>query len=264
MCDDLIAKHYLHSAPSCTLHRAPEGVAHFTLHPSKQVWVIASPAATSTPQDLFNLRPRWTTVNSYDPAFAGWARGQGYQVHELREMKLVVSPSELTPPPSADGSAAASDGGGSGSGSGAAPPNGFRPAPALSTKEWFLSAFPARASTVHKAGEQVFSISDVSRSIPKRAGWITVLPDPATKRCYISSLEVVEAHRRKGLARWLVGAVVRWWAAAAGGEVWLTAFEENLPALKLYESMGFETVRSLWVVTRKVRRESDANAEPLR
>jgi ribosomal protein S18 acetylase RimI-like enzyme len=259
MCDDLIAKHYLHSAPSHITHRAAEGLTHYTLLPSQQVWVLASPDSTATPSELFTLRPRWTTVNSYSSSFATWAQEQGYQVHSLREMKLSVPKKpacELTPPDSPT-SMSPPD-------SSTLPPAGFRAAPALSTKEWFLTAFPSRANIVHKAGEQVFSVSDVSRSIPKRAGWITVLPDAASGRCYISGMEVVEAHRRKGLARWLVQAVLRWWETAApGGEVWLTAFEENLPALKLYEGLGFETVRPLWVAKRKVRRESDANAEPI-
>jgi ribosomal protein S18 acetylase RimI-like enzyme len=235
MCDDLIAKHFVNSAPSHIRHPSPEGTTHFTLNPSGQVWLIShTPTDFST---LDDLRPKWTTINSYDPKIEEWAKDWGHTVSQLREMKLEVS---YTDDPS-NGETSTVD-----------LPENYKPSPTIPTKSWYLTAYPSLTNTVHKAGAQIFSISDHSKSIPKRAGWITVIPDNETRRVYISTLDVLESHRRRGLARWLVGAVAKWWASAGEGkgEVWLTVFESNTAAIKLYEGMGFETTRNMWLVNR--------------
>ena len=261
MCDDLIAKHFLHSAPSHALHPSPAGTTHFTLKPSGQVWVISGGDSTADVGTLDELRPKWTTINSYDDAIVDWAAEWHHSASKLSEMKLSVP---------ATGANEAEVGGGAsvGSAGGAAVlpelpdlpelpelpelPAGFKPSPTLPTKQWYLSTFPALANTVHKAGELVFSVSDHTKSIPRRAAWITVLPDPPSRRLYISTLHVLEPYRRHGLARWLVASVAHWWAAAGPGpgELWLTVFDSNAAALGLYHGLGFSSVRDLWVVHR--------------
>lgn len=260
MCDDLVAKHFLHSAPSHVLHPSPAGTTHFTLKPSGHVWVFGSGDSTADGGALDELRPRWTTINSYDGAIADWAAEWHHSVSKLKEMKLSV--------PTTGGDDAGGDAGG-GAGEAGLPglpelpelpglpelpelPAGFKPSPTLPTKQWYLSTFPAQANTVHKAGELVFSVSDHAKSIPRRAGWIAVLPDPPSRRLYISTLHVLEPYRRRGLARWLVASVARWWAAAGPGpgEVWLTVFDSNDAALGLYRGLGFGSARDLWVVQR--------------
>ncbi|KAF8544760.1 hypothetical protein BDD12DRAFT_814641 [Trichophaea hybrida] len=237
MCDDLIAKYFVNSATSHILHPSPEGTTHFTLNPSGQVWLISHKKTDFSTLD--DLRPKWTTINSYDPAIVDWAKDWGHSVSQLREMKLTVSHTDDTPDPA------------TGQTTGDLPEN-YKPSPILSTKSWYLTTYPALTNTIHKAGAQIFSISDHSKSIPKRAGWITVIPDIATRRVYISTLEVLESHRRKGIAKWLVSAVAKWWAGAGEGkgEVWLTVFESNTAAIGLYEGLGFETTRNMWMANR--------------
>ncbi|KAI5846741.1 hypothetical protein BZA05DRAFT_476080 [Tricharina praecox] len=256
MCDDLIAKHYLHSSPSHVVHPSPEEYTHFTLHPTKRTWLFLHDCVPDAV--VSSLRPKWHTLNTYDPFLASWARSEGHEVSQLREMKLGVAAPYTTnttsgyPTPSA--SPTTSSFPTSFYSSSPLPPKGYKAAAPLPTKAWFLAKHPHLANTVHAAGEQVFSVMDTSRSIPQRAGWITVLPDAESRRLYISNLEIMEPHRRRGLARWLVGEVVRWWAKAGQGEVWLTVFEDNAPARDLYELLGFVTVRNLYVVDRRDER----------
>lgn len=83
-----------------------------------------------------------------------------------------------------------------------------------------------------------------------------MLPDAKTRRLYIPNLEVMEARRRRGLARWMVGEVVRWWGNMGQGEVWLAVFEDNAPTRDLYELLGFVTVRNLYVIQRRQERRA--------
>lgn len=248
MCDDLISRHYLNTAPTSTLHSSPQGTTHFTLHPSGNTWlIIQEPVSVET---LEGLRPKWNTLNSYDPKVAEWALANGHRVDMLRVMKKDVSGLVSQTAPASESADGASTPPHS-----VPPPAGYASSNAISTKAWFLATYPLVANTIHKASEQIFSISDVSRSIPQRAGWLTALPDIDTGRAYISSLQVLEAHRRKGLAGWLVGQVERWWSAGGGKEVWLTVFEKNAAGKGLYESLGFETVNTLAVISRVGHRE---------
>ncbi len=56
----------------------------------------------------------------------------------------------------------------------------------------------------------------------------------------VVALTVLEAYRRKGLGEALMRALLRG-AAAAGDlrEVWLSVRPDNIPALRLYEKLGF-------------------------
>jgi len=260
MCDDLIAKHFLHSSRSHVLHPSPKGITHFTLHPTRRTWLFVHDYVPSS--TVSELRPAWHTINTYDPFLASWARSEGHEVSQLREMKLSVAAPYTTdttsgyPTPSASPTTSSFPSLAS-LYSSTLPPKGYKAASPLTTKSWFLAKNPHLANTVHAAGEQIVSVLDTSKSIPQRAGWITVLPDEKTRRLYISNLEVMEAHRRRGLARWLVGEVARWWAKAGQGEVWLTVFEDNAPARDLYELLGFVTVRNLYVVHRRQEVRTD-------
>lgn len=246
MCDDLISKHYLNSAPNATLHPSPPGTTHFTLHPSGNTWLIIKDPIDLDVLD--NIRPKWNTLNSYDPKVAEWALANGHRVDMLRVMKKDVANLVSQTAPASEGSDAAAV-------SGVPPPPGYAPSAAITTKTWFLATYPLLANTMHKAGEQIFSVSDTSRSIPQRAGWLTALPDADSGRVYISSLQVLEAHRRKGLAGYLVSQVAKWWSGAGGKEIWLTVFEKNAAGKGLYESLGFETVSTLAVISRVGQRE---------
>lgn len=249
MCDDLISKHYLNSAPSSILHSSPAGTTHFTQVPSNNTWlIIHDPIELSV---IDEIRPKWNTLNSYDPKVAEWALANGHRVDVLRVMKKNVEGLASPTAPAAESSESSPA---STEPSVAAPP-GFATSNGITTKTWFLATYPLLANTLHKAGEQIFSVSDVSRSIPQRAGWLTALPDSESGRVYISSLQVLEGYRRKGLAGWLVGQVSRWWSAGGGKEVWLTVFEKNQGGTGLYDSLGFETVSRLSVVSRVGQRE---------
>jgi ribosomal protein S18 acetylase RimI-like enzyme len=231
MCDDLIAKHFINSATSHKLHQSPEGTTHFTLKPSGRVWLISH----TTPTDfaaLDKLDPRWTTLNSYDPAVVAWAANWNHSAQHLREMKLDVSNDKIPDAPKL--------------------PEGYEMPSTTKAKDWYLAQFPTLAETIHKAGAQVFAISDHTRSIPKKVAWCTIITDKETKRCYISTLEVLPEHRRKGLAQYLISMVARTWSATIEGEgtVWLTVFDSNVPALTLYEKIGFKTNRELWNLIR--------------
>lgn len=58
---------------------------------------------------------------------------------------------------------------------------------------------------------------------------------------WIGGVGVVPEHRRRGIGRRLMEAVL----AGAPGDVWLEVIEQNEPALRLYEELGFATKRML-------------------
>jgi GNAT superfamily N-acetyltransferase len=58
---------------------------------------------------------------------------------------------------------------------------------------------------------------------------------------WIGSVGVLPQHRRMGIGRLLTEAVL----AEAPGEVWLEVIEQNEPAIRLYEQLGFAVTRML-------------------
>ena len=58
---------------------------------------------------------------------------------------------------------------------------------------------------------------------------------------WIGGVGVVPEHRRSGLGRRLMEAVL----AEAPGDVWLEVIEQNEPAIRLYDRLGFTTMRML-------------------
>ena len=54
------------------------------------------------------------------------------------------------------------------------------------------------------------------------------------------------AHRRRGLARRVLGALLDWGVAQGASRAYLQVMPDNLPALALYESLGFEEAYRYW------------------
>jgi len=80
------------------------------------------------------------------------------------------------------------------------------------------------------------------------------------ERGWIGGLGVVPAARRRGVGRALMEAVL----AEAPPEVTLEVIEENEPAIRLYEDLGFERVRILevWSLDAEAPPAEVRNAEP--
>lgn len=68
----------------------------------------------------------------------------------------------------------------------------------------------------------------------------------------IQNLGVVPAYRRRGLAAALLAKAMAGFAAAGLADVYLEVTAENTPAIKLYEKLGFRTVRILQSIRRDV------------
>jgi RimJ/RimL family protein N-acetyltransferase len=63
---------------------------------------------------------------------------------------------------------------------------------------------------------------------------------PASAHVADLGLMVAAAHRRRGIGRALLGAAVEWARAAGVTKLELHVFPHNEPAIRLYESFGFE------------------------
>jgi N-acetylglutamate synthase len=87
-------------------------------------------------------------------------------------------------------------------------------------------------------------------SVPGAAvgrGAITVAPDH-TRWAGLSSVHVAEQARRRGLGRTLCEALLTWAAEHGADRAYVQVLAENIPAIRLYESMGFgEHHRSRYV-----------------
>jgi ribosomal protein S18 acetylase RimI-like enzyme len=69
-------------------------------------------------------------------------------------------------------------------------------------------------------------------------------------RGWIGGIGVVAAARRRGLARALMGAVLDAARERGLSEIWLEVLEQNEPAHRLYDELGFMTIRrvDVWVL----------------
>ena len=57
--------------------------------------------------------------------------------------------------------------------------------------------------------------------------------------CGITALEVVESHRRRGLARLVLRGLLDWATGHGARHIYLQVAEDNVPALELYRQLGF-------------------------
>lgn len=81
-----------------------------------------------------------------------------------------------------------------------------------------------------------------------RLGYLLLRRDVETKRIYVGDVWIAEEWRRKGLAMWLLATVFSG-PEYEGWTLWLTVFEANMGARKLYAKVGFEERNRLWMVT---------------
>jgi putative acetyltransferase len=65
-------------------------------------------------------------------------------------------------------------------------------------------------------------------------------PHPASRHVADLGMMVAASHRRRGIGRMLLDAAVRWARAVSVTKLELHVFPWNEPAIRLYESFGFE------------------------
>lgn len=76
------------------------------------------------------------------------------------------------------------------------------------------------------------------------------------RKGWINRLAVDPEHRRRGLARWLVGEAERWFTQDLGLEVWAALIEgNNRESQALFAALGFQTL-DVRYVTRRTRAEA--------
>jgi ribosomal protein S18 acetylase RimI-like enzyme len=56
--------------------------------------------------------------------------------------------------------------------------------------------------------------------------------------CGITALEVIESHRRRGLAHDVLRALLAWGASGGARHIYMQVAEDNEPALALYRRLG--------------------------
>jgi RimJ/RimL family protein N-acetyltransferase len=73
-------------------------------------------------------------------------------------------------------------------------------------------------------------------------GRLSISRDPHPSSAHVADLGLMVAagHRRRGIGRGLLDAAVDWARSAGVGKLELHVFTWNEPAIKLYESFGFE------------------------
>jgi len=84
-------------------------------------------------------------------------------------------------------------------------------------------------------------------------------------RGWIGGLGVAAAHRGKGLGEALMHEVIDVARTRGLREVWLEVLTPNVPAIALYEKLGFVTVRDVevWTLEQRVSRQYDVRSVPL-
>jgi N-acetylglutamate synthase len=94
---------------------------------------------------------------------------------------------------------------------------------------------PTDVLTAVRGGEVVFASID-DAAVGRAA--VTEAPD-GTRWVGMSAVRVAEAHRRRGHARRLCGALLRWGAERAASRAYVQVLADNAAGIGLYESMGF-------------------------
>jgi ribosomal protein S18 acetylase RimI-like enzyme len=84
-------------------------------------------------------------------------------------------------------------------------------------------------------------------------------------RGWIGGLGVAVAHRGKGLGEALMREVIEIARTRGLRELWLEVLTPNVPAIRLYEKLGFETVRDVevWTLENRVFRQHDVRSVPV-
>ncbi|MGX9356318.1 GNAT family N-acetyltransferase [Roseobacteraceae bacterium S113] len=95
---------------------------------------------------------------------------------------------------------------------------------------------PARLAVMHRAAGPKTGILGRITDKPAGAAFVGTHAGVAM----VHALEVAEAHRRKGLARWMMIAAAHWAQAQGCETLALLVTEANAPANALYRAMGFE------------------------
>ena len=95
-----------------------------------------------------------------------------------------------------------------------------------------------RASAASSGGSQAIFVAMAEDDPLGMVGAYTPDDEPRTR--HVVSLWVEPAFRGQGLGRRLVETVVAWASAAGAERTMLWVAETNVPAVELYESMGFE------------------------
>jgi GNAT superfamily N-acetyltransferase len=85
------------------------------------------------------------------------------------------------------------------------------------------------------------------------------------ERGWIAGIGVAVAHRGKGYGEALMRAVIQVARDRGLRELWLEVLTPNEPAIRLYEKLGFETVRDVevWTLEQLVGREHEFRPVPL-
>ncbi len=84
-------------------------------------------------------------------------------------------------------------------------------------------------------------------------------------RGWIGGLGVAAPHRGKGLGEALMREVIEVARTRGLRELWLEVLTPNVPAIALYEKLGFDIVRDVevWTLERRVARKHDVRSVPL-
>ncbi|CAZ83025.1 unnamed protein product [Tuber melanosporum] len=245
MASDLIAHHYLHTAPSHISHPTPKPFlatpippSHFTLYTAasnetvERVWLILhgetdipNPseqmyALLATPPLAGNHRK--LMVNTYDKRIVQWAIGIGNRAMRVDLLyEMVLTPGGIKEQRVVKGYKLGRG------------------------ESWFVGEFPAMAGIVSVGGEEVWVVTTDGREGGEEVvSWMTVVRGQDGRKSYVSTLETKEGYRRLGLARMLLAGFLK----GEKEEVWITVFCANWVAVEMYVKLGWRTKRCLWAV----------------
>ena len=85
---------------------------------------------------------------------------------------------------------------------------------------------------------QYATVYDSDTGEPVAVGRAALCPD---RWVGLAAIEVVPAARRRGLAKLVIDALLDWAADQGASDAFLEVAPENVPAVRLYESLGFTT-----------------------
>lgn len=95
------------------------------------------------------------------------------------------------------------------------------------------------------AGHVMFVAVEADLVVGQIRGMVHVQPDRASD-LYIDNLGVAPSHKRRGIGRQLIAALVRWGEAQGCTYAWLATESDNDEAISFYESLKFERNQLEW------------------